>query len=795
MLKNYIKIAFRNLIKQKGYSFINIAGLATGMAVAILIGLWIWDGLTYNTYHPNYNRIAQVWQHNLYNGQKESQVSNPYVMGEEIRNKYGSDFKYVLQATWNFTRILTVGEKKFNKNGYYFEPEVTEMLSLKMLKGTRDGLKDPYSILLSESLAKTYFGDDDPMNQVVRIDNKYDVKVTGVYEDLPYNTFFRNMNYILPWELYLISNEWIKKMENPWGSNFTQTFVQIADNADMEVVSKKIKDVKFNQLKDEGDRKYKPEVFLHPMSKWYLYSEFQNGVNTGGRIEQIWLFGTIGVFVLLLACINFMNLSTARSEKRAKEVGIRKSIGSVRSQLVSQFFSESLVVAFMSFLVALLAVQLMLPAFNIVADKRLSIPWSSVPFWLSGIAFSLFTGLVAGSYPALYLSSFNPVKVLKGTFRVGRFASLPRKVLVVIQFAVSVILIIGTVIVFRQIQFAKDRPIGYDRNGLVQMFMITPELHKHFEAVRNELKSSGAIIEMAESGSPPTQVWNTNGGFEWKGKDPALAVDFPNNAVTFDYGKTIGWQFVEGRDFSPEHATDSSAFVINQAAAKFLGFENPVGEELKWNDKSYTIIGVIKDMVIESPYEPARAALFHISKDDGNVILLKLNPAKGSHESIEKIKAICEKYNPEAPFEYQFVDQEYAQKFKGEERIGKLASFFAGLAIFISCLGIFGLASFVAEQRAKEIGVRKVMGASVFGLWKMLSGDFVVLVLISFLLAAPGSYFLMDGWLAKYQYRTEIAWWIFVAAGLGALLITLATVSYQAIKAALSNPVKSLRTE
>ncbi len=795
MLKNYVKIAFRNLIKQKGYSFINIAGLATGMAVAILIGLWIWDGLTYNTYHPNYNRIAQVWQHNVYNGQKESQVSNPCVMGEEIRNKYGSDFTHVLQATWNFTRILTVGEKKFNKDGYYFEPGVTEMLSLKMLKGTRNGLKDPYSILLSESLAKTYFGDADPMNQIVRIDNKYDVKVTGVYEDLPYNTFFRNMNYILPWELYLISNEWIKKMDNPWGSNFTQTFVQIADNADMETVSKKIKDVKFNQLKDEGDRKYKPEVFLHPMSKWYLYSEFQNGVNTGGRIEQIWLFGTIGVFVLLLACINFMNLSTARSEKRAKEVGIRKSIGSVRSQLVSQFFSESLVVAFISFLVALLFVQLMLPTFNLVADKHLSMPWGSSSFWLAGIAFSLFTGLIAGSYPALYLSSFNPVKVLKGTFRVGRFASLPRKVLVVLQFAVSVILIIGTVIVFRQIQFAKDRPIGYDRNGLVQLFMITPELHKHFDAVRNELKSSGAILEMAESGSPPTQVWNSNGGFEWKGKDPALAVDFPNNGVTFDYGKTIGWQFVEGRDFSPEHATDSSAFVINQAAAKFLGFENAVGEELKWNDKSYTIIGIIKDMVIESPYEPARAALFHVSKDDGNVILMKLNPAKGSHESIEKIKAICEKYNPEAPFEYEFVDQEYALKFQGEERIGKLASFFAGLAIFISCLGIFGLASFVAEQRAKEIGVRKVLGASVFGLWKMLSGDFVLLVLISFLLAVPVSYFLMGEWLAKYQYRTEMAWWIFVTAGVGALIITMATVSYQAIKAALSNPVNSLRTE
>jgi putative ABC transport system permease protein len=795
MLKNYFKIAFRNLIKQKGYSFINIAGLATGMAVAILIGLWIWDELSYDKYHQNYDRLAQVWQNNIYNGVTQSQMANPYLMGEEIRSNFGSDFKYVLQASWNNSHILTVGEKKFNKNGYYFEPQVTEMLSLKMLKGTRDGLKEPYSILLSESTAKAYFGNADPMNQLMRINNKHDVKVTGVYEDLPYNTFFRNMNYLLPWELYIISNDWIKKMENPWGSNFTQTFAQIADNADMAQVSAKIKDVKFNKLKDEDDKKYRPIVFLHPMSQWHLRSEFKNGINVGGRIEFVWLFGTIGVFVLLLACINFMNLSTARSEKRAKEVGIRKSIGSVRTQLIGQFFSESLVVAFIAFLVAMLFVQLMLPAFNEVADKKLMMPWLNPLFWMMGIGFSLFTGVIAGSYPALYLSSFNPVQVLKGTFRVGRFASVPRQVLVVVQFTVSVTLIIGTIIVFRQIQFAKNRPIGYERNGLIQTFVSTDDIHKHFETVRNELKSSGGVVEMAESGSPTTQTWNTNGGFQWKGKDPALAVDFPNNGVTHEYGKTIGWQFVQGRDFSRDFTTDSSTFVINEAAVKFLGFENPIGEELKWNDKSYTIIGVIKDMVVESPYEPARASLFHISKDEVSVLLMKLNPAVSSRESLAKIEAAFKKYSPDAPFEYKFVDEEYARKFGDEERVGKLASFFAALAIFISCLGIFGLASFVAEQKAKEIGVRKVLGASVFTLWKMLSRDFVVLVIISFLIASLLSFYAMNNWLLKYEYRTDISWWVFAVAGAGALIITLATVSYQAIKAALANPVNSLRTE
>ena len=795
MIKSYFKIALRNLLKNKGYSFINIAGLATGMAVALLIGLWIWDELTYNKYHQNYDRIAQVWQHNIYNGNIGSQVSNPYLMAEEIRNNFGSDFKYVLQASWNFTHILTYGDKKFNKEGSYFEPAVTEMLSLKMVKGARDGLKEPYSILLSESVAKAYFGDADPMNQLLRMDNKVDVKVTGVFEDLPYNSTFRNVGYLLPWELYLITNEWIKKMQNPWGSNFTQTFVQIADQADMEKVSAKIVNVKFNKLKDEDDRKYKPEVFLHPMSKWHLYSEFKNGKNIGGRIEFVWLFGIIGVFVLLLACINFMNLSTARSEKRAKEVGIRKSIGSVRAQLISQFFSESLVVTLLAFMVSLLLVQLTLPVFNEVADKKLTLLWRVPLFWIIGIGFSLFTGIVAGSYPALYLSSFQPVKVLKGTFRAGRLASIPRKVLVVLQFTVSVTLIIGTIVVFRQIEFAKDRPVGYDRNGLINIFLSTPEIHKHFEVVREELKSSGAVAEMTESGSPTTQVWNTNGGFTWEGKDPGLAVDFPNNGVSYEYGKTVGWQFKEGRDFSREHATDSSTFVINEAAAKFLAFKSPVGEILNWNDKPYRIIGVIKDMVVESPYEPVRASLFHISKNEENLVIIKLNPDKSSSESIDKIKAVFTKYDPAAPFEYKFVDEDYARKFESEERIGKLSSFFAILAIFISCLGIFGLASFVAEQRTKEMGVRKVMGASVINLWGMLSKDFVVLVIVSLLIAMPTAYYFMTGWLQKYDYRTGIAWWIFAASGAGALLITVFTVSYQSIKAALANPVNSLRSE
>jgi len=467
----------------------------------------------------------------------------------------------------------------------------------------------------------------------------------------------------------------------------------------------------------------------------------------------------------------------------------------LRSQLVAQFFSESLLIAFFSFVLSLLLVQLILPFFNDVAGKKIAMPWSSPLFWMACTGFSIVTGLIAGSYPAFYLSSFEPVKVLKGTFRAGRFAAIPRKVLVVVQFTVSVILIIGTIIVFRQIQFAKDRPIGYSRDGLVMMEVRTGDIHKHFDVVRNELMQSGAISEVAESGSPVTAVWSTNSGFDWNGKDPNLAVEFPNIDVSYDYGKTVGFQFKEGRDFSKEFVSDSTAFIANETAIKYMGLKNPVGETIKWDGVPFTIVGVIKDMVVESPYAPVRPTLYHLSKDIGPVITARINPKASASEALRKIESVFKKYNPSQPFEYQFIDEQYARKFENEQRIGKLASFFAFLAIFISCLGLFGMASFVAEQRTKEIGVRKVLGASVFNLWKLLSKEFVLMVLLSCAIAIPVAYYFLSKWLLNYEYRTEISWWIFAVSVTGALMITLLTVSFQAIKAAIANPVKSLRTE
>ncbi|MBA4145919.1 MAG: ABC transporter permease, partial [Cytophaga sp.] len=678
--------------------------------------------------------------------------------------------------------------------GNFFQSDFPEMLSLKMLSGRRDALKDPSSVLLSASAAKALFGDADPMNQSMRIDNKFDVKVAGVYEDLPYNTSFNDLKFMGSWELYITGEQWVKEAVTEWGNNSFQMFAQMAPGADANVVSGKIKKVKADRA--ESERQFFPEIHLNPMHNWHLYSEWKEGKITGGRIEMVWLFGIIGVFVLLLACINFMNLSTARSEKRAKEVGIRLAVGSVRSQLINQFLSESFIVVFIAYLLALGIVVLSLPSFNTMANKQIAVQWFNPMFWVISFSFIIVTSLLAGSYPALYLSSFQPVKVLKGAFRLGRFASLPRKLLVVIQFAVSVTLVIGTVIVYRQVEFTKSRPVGYDREGVIMMQMSTPDFYGKLDILRTELKNGGAIEEMSESSSPVTAIWSNNGGFNWPGKNPDLQASFNTIWVTPEYGKTLNWKIKEGRDFSREFTTDSSAIILNEAAVKFMGIKEPVvGMEVDWNGRKLNVVGLVEDLITQSPYNPVKQTIYIMDYNNVNWMNMKLNPEKSASESIALIESVFKKNITSAPFEYTFVDEDFAKKFSDEERIAKLTTVFAVLAVLISSLGIFGLASFVAEQRTKEIGVRKVLGASVANLWRMLSREFVILVVISCVIAIPVACYLLLQWLKGYEYHTDISWWIPVAATVGALVLTLATVSFQAVKAALMNPVKSLRSE
>jgi putative ABC transport system permease protein len=791
MLKNYLKIALRNLTKNKVYSFLNIGGLASGMAVAIMVGLWIWDELSFDKYHKNYEKVAQVMENQTYSGRVNTGKGVPIPLAGELRRTYGSDFKYVVLSSWSMNTLISAGEKKLNTQGNYMEADGPEMLSLRMLEGTYGGFRAPSSILVSESMAKELFGNANPLGKLVKLDNEISEKVAGVYEDLPVNSTLHDIAFIAP---FMDLTSWVKGHENDWGDGSFQIFVQLADYADMPSVSSKIKYAKLRKV-GKDNAKYNGELFLHPMSKWHLYSEFKDGQNIGGGIQYVRMFGLIGVFVLLLACINFMNLSTARSEKRAKEVGIRKAIGSLRSQLISQFFGESILMAAAAFILALLLVQLMLPFFNGVSGKPMSMFWFNPYFWMVAIAFVLITGLISGSYPALYLSSFNPVKVLKGSFKAGPLAAVPRRLLVLTQFTVSIVLIIGTIVVFRQVEYSMNRPVGYSRDGLITIVMQTFNFHNHFEVLRQDLLKSGAIAEMAESNTPVTENDHFDNGFKWTGMDPNVPEQFNVIGVTPEYGKTVGFQMLAGRDFSREFFTDSTGLVLNEAAVKYMRLKDPVGQTIFWYGKPFRVIGVAKDMVMGSPYLPVEQAIFYIDHTIGGILNIKINPSISAHEALTKIESICKIYSPEEPFNYKFADEVYAHKFDAEERIGKLAAFFASLAIFISCLGLFGMASFMAEQRIKEIGVRKVLGASVFNLWHLLSKEFVWLIIISLLIAGPLAYYFMNNWLQQYAYRSGISWWIFAAAGVGAILITLVTVSFQSIKAALMNPVKSLRTE
>ncbi|GGD12937.1 ABC transporter permease [Hyunsoonleella pacifica] len=800
MLKNYFKIAFRNLLKNKVYSFINISGLAIGMAVAIMIGLWINDELSHNDYFTNKSKVAQMIQSQTFNGKTGTNPAIPRPLEFELRENYADHFKHIVMSSWTNAVYLQVGDKSLSRTGNFMQEEAPSLLDLKMIKGDHSALKEVNSIMLSETLAKDLFGDVDPIGKPVTVNYQGDLMVTAIYEDIPENNTFSNLNYIGNWEMLIQIYDWMRNSKDNWGNNSFQLFVQVHDNTTVASVSEVIRDAK-KKVAGKDIEQFNPQLMLLPMKDWHLRSNFEDGVQTGGRIENVWLFGIIGVFVLLLACINFINLSTARSEKRATEVGIRKSIGSNRKQLIVQFLSESFLVVIFAFILAIGIVLLFLNGFNTLASKSIVFPWSNHSFWFVSLLFILFTALVSGSYPALYLSSFNPVTVLKGTFKAGRYSALPRKILVVMQFTFSVALIIGTMIVMNQIQFSKNRPVGYNKNGLIQLPVMSPEFEGKADIMRNQFLESGAITNMSTSSSPTTQIWSNRSGYTWDGKPEGFQEDLAYTTVSYEFVETMGVELIAGRGFSREFATDSTAVILNETAVKYMGLKNPIGKLIKDSDKEdpgppLKIIGVIKDMIVRSAYEPVKQAMYVFDGyENATYYNLRLNPNKSVSESLNVIETTFKKNFPSIPFKYQFVDEEYGKKFRAEERIASLAKVFTILAIFISCLGLFGLASFVAEQRTKEIGVRKVLGASVSQLWILLSKDFITLIVISILVASPLAYYIMGQWLQKFTYRTPIEWEVFAVACFGAIIITLITVSFQAVRTATSNPVKSLRTE
>ena len=785
MIKNYLKVAFRNLLRKKGFSLINILGLAIGMASAMLIFLWIQNEVSYDQFHPQKERIYEAWNRASFSGELNCWNTTPKVLARTLEH----DIPEVERAARvnNSNYLFSVGDKRITSRGCTVDSGFLQVFRFPMLKGNRlTALDDMHSIVLTEKFAKKLFGHEDAMGKIIKLDNKDNFTVTGIVKDLPNNTRFE-FEYLLPWSyLRYLGND-----DENWGNNSTRTYVLLKEGTRFAAANAKIKTIKQKYARDEPDW----EMFLYPISRWRLYSRFTDGVEDGGRITFVRLFGTIAIFILLIACINFMNLSTARSEKRAKEVGIRKVVGARKSALVSQFIGESILIAFIAGLFAVLLVQLSLPAYNELTDKKLFIDYGNIRFWLSGLALVIFTGVLAGSYPAFFLSSFKPVKVLKGTFKKSAALVTPRKVLVVLQFTFAIVLIICTIIVKQQIDHAQSRETGYNKNHLIYHFL-SGDIEKNYSTIKNELLSSGIASNVTKTSAPLTQSWSDGWGQEWEGKDPNDKTDFYRYNQDEGLGETAGLQFIKGRDFNlSQFPTDSTAMIINESSLKVMKFKDPIGKIVKDNGQNWHIVGVIKDFILTSPYEPTRPMLIFGAGSWFNTMLIRLNSNHSTAQNLKKAEAIFKKYNPEYPFDYTFIDEEYARKFENEKRTGTLAALFAGLTIFISCLGLFGLATYMAENRIKEIGIRKVLGASVAGVTALLSKDFLKLVFLSLLIAVPLSWWAMTKWLEDYTYRVSIEWWVFALAGFLSILIALLTVSYESIKAAIANPVKSLRSE
>jgi putative ABC transport system permease protein len=792
MFKNYLKIAWRNLVRNKVYSTLNIAGLATGMAVALIIGLWIYSQYAYDRFLPGYDELYQVKLNFFHSGEIQTQSGSAMPLIDEFKKNY-PEVKYASERDWAGSHSLVIGDKKLNPSGFSVGTDFLKMFPYPMIEGNvKSAFADPNSIILTESVAKALFGGQDPMNKVIRIDNQYNVKVTGVMKDVPLNSTLQ-FQFLLPYSFIEETNPGQKKERTNWKSYSTPEYVELKPGANAAAFESKIKNI---IAKHDPNATTRIEVILQPAKNWQLLNQFKNGKAVDGFIQYVRMFGIIGMLVLVIACINFVNLSTARAEKRAREVGVRKSIGSLRRDLIIQFLTESLLITFIGFALSVLIVQLILPSFNTLTKTDTAIPYASGIFWCVMAAYVLFTGLLAGSRPAFYLSSFKPVKVLKGTIQLGKRASLPRKIMVAVQFTCSIALIISTLIIYQQLNYVKDRPKGYNVDRLLYSGD-SNDLQKNYSAFKHDLLQSGQVTSVTRGGSGMLYFPASFGILDFPGKKPGESLEMPTTAVSTDYFKTAGMTFAAGHDFEGGAVPDTLNIIINEAAAQRLRLKNPLDQLItfEYTKNPLRIIGVVKNAIVGSPFYSATPGLYVYNPGWGGAIMFRLSPNVNTQDAIKKIGVIFNKYNPSYPFEYRFADEAYDAQFQFETLVGTLASIFAGLAIFISCLGLFGLSAYVAEQRKKEIGIRKVLGASVPQVWVLLSGDFISLVGISCVIASPIAFYFLHGWLQKYDYRIGLGPGAFIIAAIITIAITILTVSYQAISSALTNPVKSLRSE
>ncbi len=792
MIKNYLKTAWRNIIRNKAFSFINVMGLALGLACSLLIMLWVQSERSLDGFHANGKYLYQVYERNYYDGKVDAGYSTQGLLAEELKRvipeiRYASGFEYA--AAPGNESTFEAGEKIAKMDGMFVSEDFFTMFSYPLLQGNATTvLKESGSVAISKHMAEYFFGHaENAINKTIRLENNEDLKVTGVLDNVPANSS-QQFDFLRTWSDFVKENNWVHN----WGNSDPQTFVQLRPNADAAKVESKIKDFVYRYK--EKDKSFVTELALQPYNERYLHSTFKNGYIDGGRIEYVRLFSIIAVFILLIACINFMNLATARSGKRAKEIGVRKVVGALRSTLIAQFVGEAILITFFSVIIAMVLAALLLPAFNNLTGKHLALPLDKPMFWAVIAGLLAVTGFVAGSYPALFLSSLKPIRVLKGSLKFNWSAGFFRKALVVFQFTLSIFLIIGTIVVYNQMNYIQTKNLGYDRDNLLYL-PIEGDLVKKYELFKQEAINKTDVINVSKMRNSPTAIFHHTGSIEWPGKDPNLSVSFADGVVGYDFVKTMKLQLQAGRDFSKDFGTDSIGFLLNETAVKKIGFQHPIGQTVTWGNHQGKVIGVLKDFHFNSMHEAIEPLIMRLDENwNWGTILVRIRAGR-TKEAIADLQKICKELNPKFPFTYQFSDLEYAKLYTSERVVSRLANIFAFLAIFISCLGLFGLATFTAEQRTKEIGVRKVLGASVSNIVALLSTNFLKPIAIAFLIAFPAAWYAMNDWLQHYAYKIDLEWWMFVLAGLLTVCIALITVGYQSIKASIANPVKSLRTE
>ncbi|QNK63187.1 ABC transporter permease [Pedobacter sp. PAMC26386] len=788
MFKLNLKIALRNLWRNKTSSLLNICGLAIGLASCLLLLLYVSYEWGYDKQGKDSANVYQVLVNSTgINGENQGTGrQTPGILGPVMKQNYAG-ISAMIRTGEPEAQLIANGTKGFKRQGRYADADILKIFEYNFISGDpKTALSSPGNVIVTESTARALFGTADVLNKSVRFDNKYNLKVTGVIKDLPGNTSF-GFDYLMPWTLFESISSWVK-LPN-WTNNSWTTLVKLDPTVKVESINQSIKGL---IKRNEADTR--SSAFLFPLSKLHLYDTFINGVSTGGRIEQLRLFMGLAIGILLIACVNFMNMATAKSEKRAKEVGIKKTIGATKTSLITQFLLESLILTFCSALMAIALIELCLPLFNNVLAIELTISYSNPYVWLSIFAVVILTGLIAGSYPAFYLSAFNPVQILKKrSFKRGLLAVNLRHILVVIQFSFAVILIIATGIIYKQIQFIKNRPAGYQVNELVELQQEGNLIGK-FELLKDKLLQSGAAKSVSQLSGSMSNSNSNFWGLEWEDATEAGRHEiFSQLCTTYDFVKTTGVKLLEGRDFSSHLASDTSAVMLSQTAIKRMNLSNPIGKIVKYQGQDCKIIGVFEDFIWASPFKANLPMIVAFNKRMGGYVSIRLNQANSSSANISTIERVVKEINPAYPVEISFVDQLYGEKLKSQKILGILSNLFGGLAIFISCLGLFGLASYSAELRTKEIGVRKVLGASVFNLIQLLSMSFLKMVLVAIVIAVPIANYMMSNWLKGFEFHTSISWVIIVLAAAGTLGIALFTVSFQAFKAAKTNPVQALK--